>query len=59
MTPTSFNLSIMNMKQRQTLFDITIGILDKKCLEMEKPDEVLAHGDTSITFVTALTCFYL
>ena len=40
-----YDLSIM--KQGQTLFDITIGIL------------VLVHGDTSTTFVTALACFYL
>lgn len=52
-----FDLSIM--KQRQTLFDITIGILDKKYFGNGKPDVVLAHGDTSSTFVIALTCFYL
>lgn len=49
------------MKQGQTLFDITITILDKikKILVEEKPDVVLVHGDTSTTFVTALACFYL
>ena len=54
-----YDLSIM--KQGQTLFDITTGILDKikVVLEEVKPDVVLVHGDTSTTFVTALACFYL
>jgi len=49
------------MKDRQTLFDVTIGILEKmkSVLEKEKPDVVLVHGDTSTTFVTSLACFYL
>ena len=49
------------MKNRQTLFDITINILNdiKEVLEKESPDVVLVHGDTSTTFVTALACFYL
>lgn len=54
-----YDLSIM--KEKQTLFDITTGILDKikTVLEDVKPDVVLVHGDTSTTFVTALACFYL
>ncbi|MBR6155324.1 MAG: UDP-N-acetylglucosamine 2-epimerase (non-hydrolyzing) [Lachnospiraceae bacterium] len=49
------------MKQKQTLFDITISILEKikAVLEEVKPDVVLVHGDTSTTFVTALACFYM
>lgn len=49
------------MKNKQTLFDITDNILIgiKEILENEKPDLVLVHGDTTTTFVTALTCFYL
>ena len=54
-----YDLSIM--KQGQTLFDITTGILEKikVVLEEVKPDVCLVHGDTSTTFVTALACFYL
>ncbi len=54
-----YDLSIM--KDRQTLFDITICILEriKSVLEEVKPDVVLVHGDTSTTFVTSLACFYL
>lgn len=49
------------MKAKQTLFDVTINILEKMkaVLEEVKPDVVLVHGDTSTTFVTALACFYL
>ena len=54
-----YDLSIM--KDKQTLFDITVNILEriKAVLEEVKPDVVLVHGDTSTTFVTALSCFYL
>ncbi|WP_416147621.1 non-hydrolyzing UDP-N-acetylglucosamine 2-epimerase [Salipaludibacillus sp. HK11] len=54
-----YNLSIM--KEKQTLFDVTINILEKmkSTLEEVKPDVVLVHGDTSTSFVTSLACFYL
>lgn len=62
---TTFNVmpdhDLSIMRQGQTLFDITTGILEKikAVLEEVKPDQVLVHGDTSTTFVTALACFYL
>lgn len=54
-----YNLSIM--KEKQTLFDVTSSILEKirGILEKECPDIILVHGDTSTTFATALSAFYL
>lgn len=54
-----YDLSIM--KDRQTLFDVTVNILEriKEVLEEVQPSVVLVHGDTSTTFVTALACYYL
>lgn len=54
-----YDLSIM--KEKQTLFDVTINILSdiKGVLQSTCPDVVLVHGDTSTTFATALACFYL
>lgn len=54
-----YDLSIM--KEKQTLFDVTVNILEriKSVLEEANPDVVLVHGDTSTTFVTALACFYM
>ena len=54
-----YDLSIM--KQGQTLFDVTVNILERirAVLEEVAPDVVLVHGETSTTFVTALACFYM
>ena len=53
-----YNLDIM--QDKQTLFDITVNIINKigNVLDKEKPDVVLVHGDTSTTFVTSLCAFY-
>lgn len=52
---------LLIMKEKQTLFDITINILGsiRDVLEVVKPDIVLVHGDTSTAFATALACYYL
>ena len=54
-----YDLSVM--KDRQTLFDVTVNIMNRirEVLETVRPDVVLIHGDTSTTFVTALACYYL
>ncbi|MBR1598182.1 MAG: UDP-N-acetylglucosamine 2-epimerase (non-hydrolyzing) [Lachnospiraceae bacterium] len=54
-----YDLSIM--KDNQTLFDITVSVLDKlqKVLNDVQPDVVLVHGDTTTSFAAALACFYM
>ena len=54
-----YNLDIM--QDKQTLFDVTVNIMQKikGVLEKEKPDLILVHGDTTTTFVTALCAFYM
>ena len=53
-----YHLSIM--KERQTLFDITVNVLRgmEDILKREQPDMVLVQGDTSTAFAAALACFY-
>lgn len=53
-----YNLNIMQPKQ--TLSMITTNIIQKmdEVLELEKPDCVLVHGDTSSSFSAALSAFY-
>lgn len=54
-----YDLSIM--KENQTLFDITQGVLDgvAKMLKEVCPDVVLVHGDTTTSFAAALSSFYM
>lgn len=49
------------MRPGQTLFDITRDVMDglRQILELEKPEAVLVHGDTTTSFAAALACFYL
>lgn len=49
------------MKKNQNLFDITLRLLRKAktYFEIERPDLVLVHGDTSTAFVISLACYYL
>ena len=54
-----YDLAIM--KQNQTLFDVTSSVLlkIKDVLDVETPDVVLVHGDTTTSFAAALACYYL
>ena len=49
-----------DMKDKQTLFDVTTNILNriKDVLEKEKPNVVLVHGDTTTSTASALAAFY-
>ena len=53
-----YNLHVM--RKEQSLFTITADILNgiEEVIDMEKPDLIMVHGDTSSTFVSALAAFY-
>ena len=55
----AYDLDIM--RPDQTLFDVTCNFLIgiRGVLEKEQPDLVLVQGDTTTTFVAALSAFYL
>ena len=54
-----YNLTVM--KVGQTLFHLNREILlgMERILDAEKPDVVLVHGDTTTTFVSAISAFYM
>jgi len=49
------------MQPGQDLFDISSKVLIgiKKVLQIEKPDIVMVHGDTTTSMMTAMAAFYL
>ncbi|MEE0706532.1 MAG: UDP-N-acetylglucosamine 2-epimerase (non-hydrolyzing) [Adlercreutzia sp.] len=54
-----YNLDIMSASQ--TLFDITNQVLTgmQEVIKQEKPDLILVHGDTTTSFASALSSFYM
>ncbi len=54
-----YDLAIM--RDKQDLFDITNNVMNgmKGIFEKVRPDIVVVHGDTSTSFATALSAFYM
>lgn len=54
----SYNLNVM--EDKQTLSRITVKVIEgmKEILQIDRPDIVLVHGDTTTTFAAALSAFY-
>ena len=54
------NYDLNVMQPKQTLSSVTSKMLDglDSVIEKEKPDIVLAHGDNTTSFATALTAFF-
>ena len=54
-----YDLSIM--AEEQTLFDITRKVMTgmKGILDLERPDVLLVHGDTTTSYAAALAGFYM
>ena len=48
------------MREGQSLFDVTVKVILglETILELERPDLVLVHGDTTTAFASALSSFY-
>ena len=55
------DIDLSIMAPGQDLFDITTRVIGslKEVLMNENPDLVLVHGDTTTTFATTLSCYYL
>jgi len=55
---TDYDLHVM--EDRQTLTKITVKVLTglKEIIEIDRPDLLLVHGDTTTTFASSLAAFY-
>jgi UDP-N-acetylglucosamine 2-epimerase (non-hydrolysing) len=57
----SYDYDLNIIKPNQSLFDVTINVLQKikEILEIEYPDFLLVQGDTTTAFAASLAAFYL